>query len=108
MRADILVALQQSIRDWQAAADGEGNKSTYCALCDLCPCSEGDECPIFASGHEGCKDTPWAEWACTPSTDITESKRLAQAEADFLRTLLPTEQTLKSTHEEMPLLLEEV
>jgi len=93
--------------------------SRECALCKLYigrPCKNA--CPVKKAGHEGCEGTPWQEDVAGSTclyreddlaslafmlsleedprrrTDIVKAiRRRCQAEADFLRSLLPQDDT---------------
>lgn len=100
-----LTALQGSIAKWEAVADGSGvdHGDANCPLCQVFNdgkhCCDG--CPVKQeTGRGGCEDTPFDEWhehrlekhrgmrrAIVPG--CAECARLAQAELDFLRSLLP-------------------
>jgi hypothetical protein len=105
MDDETLSALQGSIKKWEAIVAGTGADDTYrdCPLCalyiDQAYC-EG--CPVQErTGRGGCGGSPYDAWADaqhagTPKTrpypwraTTPELAALAQAELDFLRSLMP-------------------
>lgn len=100
-------ALRESIQKWEGIVAGtEGDFGTKnCALCRLyyragtCDAS----CPVVrATKEEECGGTPYEKWAQLHAlrweyvpdglrAKTPEQKRAAQAELDFLKSLLPTE-----------------
>lgn len=114
-----LEALKGSIAKWEAVVAGTGkdDRSENCPLCRLFinePKRASDDdhivgychgCPVVeAVSNDGCRDTPYAEWSAhhkrdhaqpfgplSVVTDCAECTRLAQAEIDFLRGLMPAE-----------------
>lgn len=104
MKSETLKALQGSIQKWQDIVDGKGGDSgiTNCPLCDLYNhiLQDCKGCPVNKSG---CRDTPHEKW-CKHQHIIHSSrypykivpgcpdcKRLATAELEFLKSLLPVE-----------------
>lgn len=100
MNAKTLKALRGSIEKWERIVAGTGVDGGE-SNCDLCQvyldCSE---CPVqIRTNLFGCRGTPYDEWvlwdAKRDSLDPinpkihTKGVRLAQAELDFLRGLLP-------------------
>ena len=104
-----LTALQGSIAKWEHVVNGTGPESgaDNCPLCDMfgpsCP-----GCPIHETTGNGCQNDQWHNWCDhvemhMGDIDINdedcldfyvqcpECVRLAQAELDFLRSLLPEE-----------------
>ncbi len=101
-----LTALRGSIAKWEAivAGTGEDGGPHNCPLCQRFPgCAS---CPVADEvGDTGCESTPYVKWfdhqrkdhghqppfdepsAVTPGCE--ECVALAQAELDFLRSLLP-------------------
>ena len=91
-------ALEGSIAKWEAIVAGTGTDEGIdnCPLCqvffyeqdasgELC---EG--CPVKEkTGQTGCEGSPYEDWREIPYIYGDEAKRLAQAELDFLRSLLP-------------------
>lgn len=98
MNAETLEALQGSIAKWEAIVAGTG-EDLLCKNCTLCQAFYGCEgCPVMeATGQADCQESPWVEWFdCIPHgekriANTPERKKLAQAELDFLRSLLPAE-----------------
>lgn len=115
MKPQTLAALHASIDKWEAIAAGTGvDKGTKnCPLCALFfnrdvpeTCCQG--CPVVErAGPPNCDNTPYREWAdlvvnnnlylfssTLPINDMPPAfqdpaRALAQAELDFLRSLLP-------------------
>lgn len=109
MDENTLAALRGSIAKWQAIVDGTGEDlgGDNCALCeefyeDLYgnPCAN---CPVSQkTGKSDCQDTPFNEWVHDQTRRLDnhffprkvfdeKSKHYAQAELDFLKSLLPEE-----------------
>jgi hypothetical protein len=102
-----LNALKASIRHWQENVDAEtpDDATTSASACALCAKfirhTKGKcyECPIFAqTGETGCGDTPYDfadsmldEWDTDPEDADKKAawRAAAQAELDFLKSLLP-------------------
>ncbi|HYF29434.1 MAG TPA: hypothetical protein VEA36_03680 [Candidatus Paceibacterota bacterium] len=103
-----LEALKGSIAKWEAIVAGTGDEKgvNNCPLCQLFngPSEEANlgckGCPVAdASGDTGCLNTPYEHW--TEAPDLIKSpdggymiggigsRILAQAELNFLRSLLP-------------------
>ena len=89
-----LEALKGSIRKWEAIVAGTGVDwgGHNCPLCQLfsCHCDEGDYycygCPVMLkTGHDDCTTTPYHAYRNHNSIEN------AQAELDFLKSLLPEE-----------------
>lgn len=103
MDARTLEALKGSIAKWSAIVDGGQELGwKHCPLCLLFNnrCDEKCDlacngCPVFeASGKRFCVGTPYGAWeddflAGPKVADTARRKALAQAELDFLRSLLP-------------------
>jgi hypothetical protein len=108
MDAKTLKALKGSIAKWRKIADGTGadKGGENCPLCkvfytSLVGCGE---CPIASAGFNGCKGTPYTEWALLEEGDVRgfrfaargakavsdRAKSVAQKEVDFLESLLPS------------------
>lgn len=105
-----LTALQGSIAKWQGVLDGAiENGWRDCPLCALFYDDAGDGenacsgCPVSErTGFDTCTETPYDKWSnyqwdrrketkdCRRVFDA-ESKRLAQSELDFLKSLLPAQ-----------------
>ena len=109
MNARTLKALRGSIKKWEKIVAGTGvDQGTY--NCSLCALFYSDYhcagCPVAkATGLHLCEGTPYIEWAC-PERNGTirldsgrvsaRLKRLAQAELDFLKGLLPPKRKPRS------------
>ena len=108
MNPDTLEALQGSIAKWEAIVAGTGadRGGVNCPLClhfgEDCshPDDIDDICPVaIAAKNTGCENTPYEAWSTHQKKDHnshypTTTKcptciTLAQAELDFLRSLLP-------------------
>ena len=104
MNARTLKALRGSIEKWEAivAGTGEDQGIVNCPLCALFyrdGCSACSGCPVAkAAGREGCEGTPYIAWTHAEDNGTirldsgrvsARLKRLAQAELDFLKGLLP-------------------
>ena len=98
-----LEALRDSIAKWEKIALGTGAdyRDSNCPLCQLFS-SPGSldcgGCPVkLKTGYDQCLDSPFIEWATLPSIRLKLCRRAetpeeiaaAQAEVDFLRSLLP-------------------
>lgn len=102
-----LKALRGSIEKWEKIVAGTGVDlgTDNCPLCEVFrvrydakarPCVG---CPVRArSGLPGCRGTPYDVWMSETASDgfervagSAEAKVAAQAELDFLRSLLPPE-----------------
>lgn len=104
MDARTLKALKSSIEHWEAnvAAETWPDVTTGADHCKLCLTFEDCEgCPVLErTGRGACENTPyskayfaWKRWRL--GTGSREAFRTAaQAEIDFLRSLLPTEEGL--------------
>ena len=102
-------ALKGSIRKWERIVDGTGvdRGPNNCPLCDRFYWenkSTKDNCPCnrILGRCNGCDDTPYEEWSDHQDDEhrekrsprkafCPECKRIAQAELDYLRGLLPAE-----------------
>ena len=93
-------ALEGSIAKWEAIVAGTGTDegTENCPLCQLFfdkrdPMGDYCEgCPVKErTGQTCCEGSPYQEWSTNPYASEDEAKRLAQAEVDFLRSLLPPE-----------------
>lgn len=98
-----LTALQGSIAKWEAIAAGTG-KDDGTANCPLCEEFYGDdcvECPVKErTGQRACAGSPYDEWTESIGifkvggrADTPARVALAIAEVDFLRSLLPSQQS---------------
>ena len=98
MNAETLAALRGSIRKWRGIVAGRvvDQGCENCPLCQLFFLKNDNcgGCPVFnKTGLDLCGGTPYGTWSGTGDTYKTattpELKRLAQAELDFLKSLLP-------------------
>jgi hypothetical protein len=102
MNKKTLKALHGSIKKWKSIVDGSGEDrgAKNCPLCRLfLNENECKGCPVFErTGYACCDETPFREWSEYISSSMEnkvfdeESKRLAQNELDFLKSLLPKKQ----------------
>ena len=99
-------ATEKSIQKWEAIVlnDEVDERSSNCELCKKYNKNDCNFCPVAMTvKSKHCNNTPWVDWAdyCINKNpnlpgfwmpDISvfdaESKRLAQAELDFLRGIL--------------------
>lgn len=102
-----LKALRGSIAKWEKIVAGTGvdKGPDNCALCKRFFYRDCSGCPVNDKTGEGCQRTPYDRWAdvTETETDMTaaghrkavspEAKEAAQAELDFLKSLLPEAQT---------------
>jgi hypothetical protein len=98
MDADTLAALKGSIAKWQAIVDGTGYDFGIqnCPLCLIFHPAENGKpgcrgCPVReATGRRGCIGTPYeALDKADAENDKEAAATHAQAELDFLKSLLP-------------------
>lgn len=92
MDAKTLKALRGSIKKWEGIVAGtmEDYGEDNCPLCKLFLKQNCEGCPVYArTHHEGCYETPYRETLKADGKE--EYDRLAQAELDFLKSLLPTD-----------------
>ena len=105
MDAATLTALQGSIAKWEAIATGDGadDGCDNCPLCQMFWVGNHDGgcegCPVFEkTGKHLCIDSPYIPWhvataeqqqAWPRRAKTEEHRRLARAEVDFLKSLLP-------------------
>jgi len=90
-----LTALNASIEKWEKRAGGDHSESPGLRSCPLCKVfhedyREGgkscDGCPVFErTGYRYCENTPYTAYY------FQRTNANAQAEVDFLRSLLPPE-----------------
>ena len=107
MTPEALTALKASIRHWKKniaakTPDDANIGSKNCALCQAFFRNECFGCPVSASTRRfACRGTPYVnaaragiDWFYYPdSTKARDAwRKAAQAELDFLRSLLPLEQ----------------
>jgi hypothetical protein len=101
MDARTLEALKGSIAKWEAIVEGTNeDKGVYnCPLCQVFFDEFDDEgegcegCPVKTkTGKPSCDDSPYVAWGGRAKATTDEDKQLAQAEVDFLRSLLPPEE----------------
>lgn len=94
MPAKTLKALRGSIAKWEGIVAGtiEDYGEDNCPLCKLFLKKNCEGCPVYArTHHEGCWETPYR--ATLEADSKEEYDRLAQAELDFLKSLLPKDAT---------------
>jgi hypothetical protein len=107
MHAKTLEALRGSIRKWeQIAAGTEGDRGpANCPLCEMFYSGHCTGCPVaHKTGEIECDGSPYQKWTALPTSlfrvekidgryswwvDSEESRAAAQAELDFLKSLLP-------------------
>ena len=102
MDAETLEALKGSIAKWEAIVAGtmEDEGVDNCPLCQrfhACfrtlpgECCQG--CPVDAFSGRGCAKTPYVDWGQfgVDKVSTDEHRAAAQAELDFLKSLLPKE-----------------
>ncbi len=107
MKAETLKALKGSIRKWKRIVKGTGADEGYdnCPLCKIFNTGKDNSCegcPIMKKvGIDSCDSTPHETWLlhhhlnhalyCPNKvhTDCDDCKRLATAELEFLKSLLP-------------------
>lgn len=101
MNAKTLKALRGSIAKWRAIVDGTGTDEgpDNCPLCLIFRYDECIDCPVaMKTGKDSCEGSPYVDlWIGTfPSfhwreyrADTSEREAAAQAELDFLISLLP-------------------
>ena len=107
-----LTALQGSIAKWQAIVDGTGEDGGW-KNCPLCaefsnPETPADQecngCPVYEeTGEPWCSASPYRAWeryvGMHHKVFDDRSRELAQAELDFLKSLLPLAATTRSGEE---------
>jgi len=94
-----LTALNASITKWERRASGDHNEHLGMISCPLCKVFHGEYrgegkscqgCPVFEStGSRYCEDTPYTKYYRKRTTAN------AQAELDFLKSLLPKKEVFK-------------
>jgi len=101
MNAKTLKALKGSIAKWEdvVAKKTKDEGAKNCPLCQLLYRSNCKGCPVVDSGRGRifCRNTPHRKWLiytaprCVGNSRVFDdrSRRLAQAELDFLKSLLP-------------------
>lgn len=104
MDAETLEALRGSIAKWKAIVEGTGYDAwgANCPLCRLFihPIDDCMGCPVYekAGGKRHCAGTPYVNWNRLFSAEVPAARRrandenrkaAAQAELDFLISLLP-------------------
>lgn len=97
-----LKALRGSIEKWEKIVAGTGvdRGCTNCPLCDEFRDGGCAGCPVKSrTGMRGCEGTPYDAWMSETvfngfgrGADSADAKAAAQAELDFLRSLLPPEE----------------
>ena len=108
MTSKALKALKGSIRKWRDIVTGNGTDRGV-MNCPLCAAyrdrsDDCDGCPVAAySRRGGCERTPYDAWSMHAQRshpgvwprpahgDCPDCRRLAQAELDFLKSLLPSD-----------------
>jgi hypothetical protein len=96
MDAKTLEALRGSIKKWEGIVAGT-TMDLGPANCPLCQrFIDNDDCagcPVaFRTGQDSCAGSPYDEWtAAEEANDSVRLARAAQAELDFLKSLLPKE-----------------
>lgn len=98
-----LVALQLSIQKWEGIVAGTevDRGADNCALCAAFTHPYCRGCPVRkAVANWGCEDTPYEEWnrltrsqGHVRKAETDAQRAAAQAELDFLKSLLPKEQS---------------
>ena len=104
MDAETLTALEESIAHWERIRDGKEAElgTANCALCQTFYDVRCIGCPVReASRRSSCDDTPYVHWDTLMRRKYKYCERriaetpdevaAAQAELDFLRSLLPKE-----------------
>jgi len=108
MDKETLGALKESIKKWEDIVGGEGvdRGGDNCALCHLFYKKRCVGCPVYLkTGEPDCRNTPYVEWLIhqveTHNIFIGEifgygmvcpvCKERAEAELEFLKSLLPKE-----------------
>jgi len=111
MKPKIKTALLQAIKQWEGYRDGELDQND--ATCPLCNIGGNCSfCPVATETDsliEDCADTPYQNWEgywdgkpedeeddFSHLVTTNEERSLAQAEIDFLKSLLPKEDESKS------------
>ncbi len=106
MDKEILTALKGSIKKWEMIVAGKGidKSGTNCPLCKLVEKEKSDcshfPCPVYKETKQlECQGSPYWKWREHHSSNHTEEdeymvfcptcRKLAQAELDFLKSLLP-------------------
>ena len=103
MDAKTLTPLEESIAHWERIRDGKEPELgvANCALCKSFISGGCVGCPVREfSGKPGCEGTPYVVWAHLTEVpnklyriaETPEEIAAAQAELDFLRSLLPKEE----------------
>lgn len=99
-----LGALKGSIKKWQDIVDGIGvdKSASNCPLCLLFIDDDCNGCPVMRrTGATYCEETPYYDarltigYAQLVKTDV--QRAAAQAELDFLKSLLPKENSNDGT-----------
>lgn len=102
MDAKTLATLRGSIAKWEAivAGTGEDKGIENCPLCKLFYSAVDNNthrckgCPVEEkTGQTHCDGSPYEQWSeLATEEDSYEARELAQAELDFLRSLLPPDE----------------
>ena len=102
-------ALKGSIQKWTKIVKGTGvdNGTANCPLCQLFYFNymEGcTGCPVkLKTGRSDCQETPYSKWSWLFRGDrpwkaeTQNQKEAAQAELDFLKSLLPKKKNVKKS-----------
>lgn len=91
MNEETLEALKGSIRKWEGIVAGTevDHGEENCPLCEMFILKNCRGCPVYdRTGEEGCYGTPYRQ-TLRLGHDSVRYKKAAQAEVDFLRSLLP-------------------
>ena len=98
MSPETLTALQASIKHWEKnsqieSIDDAKCGTSHCALCQRFYHKGCYGCPIAAkTGRDSCDGTPYVKAnTAYNQEDLVAFKKAAQAEIEFLRSLLPQE-----------------
>lgn len=107
MNSKTLKALKGSIAKWTAIVAGTGTDEgqSNCALCQRfdegwgsgrCTEDDGEICPVArATGYTNCQKTPYQLWdklvrnKVVRTATTAKQRAAAQAELDFLKSILP-------------------
>lgn len=106
MKPEMLAALKESIKHWEENATDDGTEIyidvAHCALCKALRIGNGGcgDCPVYVAVG-GCTNSPWFAVsdhlvkhhtsAYYTKHKCSECSRLAKAELEFLKSLLPKE-----------------
>lgn len=103
MSPKTLAALKASIAKWEGIVAGTAIDvgADNCALCQAFKDPYCEGCPVRETVHNwGCQDTPYIKWnrltrhkGYIRKAETPKELAAAQAELDFLKSLLPKEQS---------------